>query len=148
MNSMSRAKIGTASTKAANSKWSWATIQMATRLPILGTARYSASSYGLSSSWAAASSALAARSASAWSRGVSISAVCRIGDRNAIFSSKVVTNFTDAVITATIARTPRMIGMTGGLRLFGLKSGSRSPWTCLAPDATGPPRSAGGARRR
>ena len=41
MYSMMTAKIGTASTNAANSRWSWATAQIATRLPTLGTARYS-----------------------------------------------------------------------------------------------------------
>ena len=43
MNSMINANSGTASTKAANSRWSWATTQIATRLPTLGKARYSAS---------------------------------------------------------------------------------------------------------
>jgi hypothetical protein len=40
------AKMGTARTKAANSRWSCATIQMATRLPMTGNCRYSTSSYG------------------------------------------------------------------------------------------------------
>jgi hypothetical protein len=40
---MMNAKIGTASTNAANSRWSWATDQIATRLPTMGKVRYSAS---------------------------------------------------------------------------------------------------------
>jgi hypothetical protein len=54
---MMNAKIGTASTKAANSRWSCATAQMATRLPMTGTVRYSASAYGVALAFAAAAAA-------------------------------------------------------------------------------------------
>ena len=64
MNSMISTNIGTASTKAAKSSLSCATIQMATRLPITGTARYSGSSSGR---LRASSAAAAAWSACAWS---------------------------------------------------------------------------------
>ena len=76
MYSMMSAKSGTASTKAAKSRCSCATIQMATRLPVPGKRRYSASSYFFAF---AVSASAAACWRSACSRGVSWSVVTWVG---------------------------------------------------------------------
>src|SRR3954451_4578121 len=57
---MMNAKSGTARTNAANSRWSCATDQIATRLPMIGNVRYSASTYGRAFAFASASACSAA----------------------------------------------------------------------------------------
>src|ERR671913_325464 len=57
---MMNAKRGTASTNAANRRWSCATDQIATRLPTRGKRRYSASTYGVARAVASASAFSAA----------------------------------------------------------------------------------------
>src|SRR5688572_11572335 len=105
---MSTAKIGTASTKAANRRWSCATAQMATRLPTTGKARYSASTYGLA---LAAASAAAFSAASPPSRGVTSTAAAgaRYGSLYSRFVSNVAINTT----------TPNSTTPTTGLRRIG-----------------------------
>src|SRR5688500_5754822 len=71
---MMNANSGTARTNAANSRWSCATDQMATRLPTTGKVRYSASSYSFALALASVS---AFSSASPAARGVEATVAAR-----------------------------------------------------------------------
>src|SRR6476661_5072475 len=97
-----RAKIGTASTKAANRRWSWATAQIATRLPKMGNVRYSTSAYGV---------ALALVSAAAASRGVASTAAtgARYVARYSLWLTKTVAIHTTAMNIAMPATGPTRI---------------------------------------
>src|SRR6185503_4219745 len=74
---MMKAKMGTASTNAANSRWSSATAQMATRLPTTGNVRYSASARSAvtpASRGVASTAAVGTRYGSLYSRFISCDA--------------------------------------------------------------------------
>src|SRR6476661_47340 len=107
-----RAKIGTASTKAANRRWSWATAQIATRLPKMGNVRYSTSAYGVALALVSAAAASAATPAS---RGVASTAAA--GARYVSLYSLWLTNSDAIHTTATNITMPA----TGPTRISSLR---------------------------